>query len=326
MAFKKIEVPKEGLRIANTYIKVGSTYEIAHKFDGSAPDGMQEIGATKFPLKGVAESRSIFFDERRNTFDTGFYKESFCNQNAARTSQTEMETLVELYNKFIREPYETRMNKNCAETNLEFWDRYRYEIKVNKSFDTSDPKDLFDLFHALKQGAVCNEGEKDSSLQKAKYTIKNIEATRSKEDKKLDDKIDAITTFNTLLDNDIEKLYTVLEYLQASNPRGQEKEALRRTYIRILDDSKKGTEFVKRFLEASNKYNSETGKLEMQYFALVQKLFVKSAIVKKVGSLYHEDGTYLANTPKDIAMKCASGADKNYTAKLDELYEKYFGE
>lgn len=323
MAFKKLEVPKEGLKVANTYIKIGQTYEIAHKYDGSAPDGMQEIGATKFPLTGVAEVKSVFFDERRNTFDTGFYTESLCN---SRIPQLERDELVRLYEDRIKIPYEKRMNRDCSETNLSFWDNYKYEVKVNKSFDTSDPKDLFDLFQALKQGTICNEGEKDSTLQKARYTIKNIEAVRSKEDEKLDNKIQAMTIFNTNLNLDIEKLYTVLEYLQASNPRGMEKEALRRTYIRILDDSKKGTEFVKRFLEASNKYNSEQGKLEMQYFAVVQKLFVKGKITKKLGALYHEDGTYLANTPKDIATKCAMGVDKEYSDKIDELYQKYFGD
>jgi hypothetical protein len=323
MAFKKIEVPKEGLKVANTYIKIGSTYEVAHKYDGSAPDGMQEIGATKFPLTGVAEVKSVYFDERRNTTDSGFYIESLCN---SRIPQAEREELVRLYEGLIKIPYEKRMNRDCSETNLSFWDNYKYEVKVNKSFDTSDPKDLFDLFHALKQGTICNEGEKDATLQKARYTIKNIEAVRSKEDEKLDNKIEAMTIFNTLLDSDIEKVYTVLEYLQASNPRNMEKEALRRTYIRILDDSKKGTEFVKRFLEASKKYNSEQGKLEMQYFALVQKLFLKNGITKKAGALYHEDGTYLANTPKDIAIKCAMGVDKDYSDKIDELYQKYFGE
>ncbi len=320
---KKIELPKEGLKIANTHIKIGSTYEIAHKYDGTAPDGMQEIGATKFPLTGIAEVKSVYFDESRNTTDSGFYNESLCN---SRVPQAEREELVRLYQKFVQEPYEKRMNKDCSETNYDFWGKYKYEVKVNKSFNTADPKDLFDLFHALKQGTVCNEGEKDAVLQKARYTIKNIEATKSKEDKKLDDKFDAMKIFDTLFESDMEKLYTVLEFLQASNPRGMEKEALKKIYRRILDDSKKGTEFVKRFLEASNKYNTDQGKLEMQYFAAVQRLFVKGKITKKFGALHHEDGTYLANTPKDIAIKCASGVDPDYRQKVDELYEKYFGE
>lgn len=320
MAVKKTTQPTE-IKIANTLIEIGEIYELGHKFDGSASDGMQELGATKYPLEGVAEKRGIPFDENRNAFDTGFYEESICNGGMLKTENKK--EVVRLYNQLVRDPFEKRMNVTCSESNIDFWKSYKYEVKVNKSFDTSDPIRLFELFHILKQGAACNEGEKDSVLQKARYTIKNLAATKNKEDKVLDDKIKAIFTFNTLLDSDIEKAYTILEYLQASNPRAMQKDVLKRTYTRILDDTKKGGEFVRRFLEASDKYNTEIGKLEMQYFTMAQKLVQKGGIVKKAGSFFHKDGTYLANSTKDIGIKASMPTEKDFAKIIEDLYEEY---
>ena len=320
----KANIKPTKIKIANTEVVLGQTYEIAHKFDGSASDGMQSIGATKFPLEGVAEVKGLYFDENRNAFDTGFYVESVCNSNILQSESPA--DMVAIYEKWIKEPYEKRMNVNCSETNYEFWKNYKYEAKVNRSLNTGDPVELFELFHMLKQGAVCNEGEKNSVYQKARYTIKNLAVQKSKEDEKLDNKIKAITLLNTLLNSDPEKIYTVLEYLQMSSPRSMETETLRRVYMRMLDDDSKGGEFQRRFLEASDKYNSEQGKLEMEYFSMVQRLFLKGKITKKAGSLYHEDGMLLANSPKEIAIKCITDVDGKFKGSIQSLYDKYFTE
>jgi hypothetical protein len=321
MAIKKTEKPKV-LKIANTEIVFGKVYTIDHKFDGSAPDGMRELGATKFPLVGVEASEKVYFDENRNVFDTGFYVESLCNKSLLERDNPE--EMVRLYNEFIKEPYEKRMTANCSESNFQFWDKFNYSVRVNKSYNTNDPLEMFELFHALKQGVVCNKGEKDSKLQKAQYNISNFEAIKSKEDTKFDNKMKAINTFNLLLDSDEDKLFTILEYLQAVNPRGTDKSVLKRTYLRQLDDTKQGTDLVARFLEASEKYNEPKGQLEMQYFAVCQKLYLKGKITKKLGSFYDESGNLLANSLKDIARKCSLDSEKEFKEKIEESYQKHF--
>lgn len=323
MAFKTKTKPTE-IKIANTLIEFGKTYAVDHKYDGTAPDGMKEIGATKFPLSGVAASTKVYFDENRNVFDTGFYVESICNRNIL--TKDNPEEIVRIYNEFIKEPYEKRMNVNCAESNFDFWDNFGYVVKVNKSYNANDPVEMFQLFHALKQGMICNKGEKDSILQKAQFNISNFEAIKSKEDVKFDNKMKAVNTFNLLFASDEEKLYTILEYLQAVNPRGTAKDVLKRTYLRQLDDPKSGTDLVSRFLEASEKYNEVKGQLEMQYFAIAQKLYLKKAIIKKLGSFYDEEGKMLANSLKDIAKKCSMD-DKDaieFREGIEASYQKYF--
>lgn len=323
MALKKTEKPTS-IKIANTIIEFGKTYTVDHKFDGTAPDGMKELGATKFPLVGVAASQRVYFDESRNVFDTGFYVESLCNKNLL--SKDNPEEMVRLYNTYIKEPYEKRMNVDCSEANKDFWDNFGYIVRVNKSYNTNDPLELFELFHALKQGVACNKGEKDFVLQKAQYNISNFEAIKSKEDTKFDNKMKAVNTFNLLFETDKEKLYTILEYLQAVNPRGTDDDVLKRTYLRQLDDSKAGTELVNRFLEASEKYNESKGQLEMQYFAAAQRLYLRGKITKKLGAFYDEQGNLLANSLKDIARKC-SMEDKEgleFRENIEQAYQKYF--
>lgn len=323
MALKKTEKPKS-LKIANTVIEFGKVYTVDHKFDGSAPDGMKEIGATKFPLVGVANSEKVYFDENRNVFDTGFYKESLCNNSILESENPE--EMVRLYNTYIREPYEKRMHVDCSESNFEFWDKFSYKVRVNKDYKTDDPVDMFELFHALKQGVICNKGEKNAFLQKAQFNISNIEAIKSKEDAKFDNKMKAVNTFNLYFDSDKEKLYTILEYLQAVNPRGTADDVLKRTYLRQLDDVKNGTDFVNRFLEASEKYNEPKGQLEMQYFAVAQKLYLKNKITKKIGFFYDDKGNILANSLKDIARKCSLDSEKDYRENIERMYQQYFGE
>lgn len=310
------------IKIANTEIVFGKTYAVDHKYDGTAPDGMKDLGATKFPLSGVGASQRIYFDENRNVFDTGFYVESVCNRNIL--AKDNPEEVVRIYNDWIKEPYEKRMNVDCSEANFDFWDNFGYTVKVNKSYNTNDPVELFQLFHALKQGVICNKGEKDAILQKAQYNISNFEAIKSKEDTKFDNKMKAINTFNLLLDSDEEKLYTILEYLQAVNPRGTAKDVLKRTYLRQLDDPKSGTDLVDRFLQASEKYNEPKGQLEMQYFAAVQKLYLKKKITKKAGFFVDELENVLANSLKDIAIKCSIDENLEFRESIDALYQKHF--
>jgi hypothetical protein len=312
------------LKIANTVIEFGKIYAVDHKFDGSAPSGMKELGATKYPIKGVEASEKVYFDENRNVFDTGFYVESQCNKGILQADNPE--ELVRLYNEHIKEPYERRMSVNATESNLEFWDKFNYSVRVNKSYNTNDPVDMFELFHALKQGVICNKGEKNYSLQKAQYNISNLEAIKSKEDDKFDNKMKAVNTFNLLFDADEDKLYTILEYLGAINPQATKKDVLKRTYQRQLSDDKVGAEAVTRFLEAVNKYNEPKGQLEMQYFSMCQKLYLAKKITKKAGTFFDEAGNQLANSIKDIARKCSSDLELDFREKIEDAYQKQFPE
>lgn len=306
------------LNIANSSIKIGETYEVSPKRDKSAPDGMQEKETTKFLNEGNKEVRSIYFDESRRAWDTGFYSESFCLKGTMATDQD-----VKLYNLHIRVPYEKAFGVDCSETNNEFWDKYRYELKTYASFNTEDPKSRFDLFHALVQGKLCEVGEKDSILQRANYTIRNIEAVKSTEDLRLEDKYSATTDFLTLLKGDREKLNSILEWIQMSDVSSMDEGVLRSTFLRSFDNPKTGYDFARRFLEGLKMYDSDNGKKQMEFFRIAQKLVIKNKIDKKHGALYL-DGTLLGNTVKEVSLKALSQPDM--ADLLYKSYTKYFSE
>lgn len=318
MAVKKES--KVILRIANTDIEIGKTYELLHKFDGSAPDGMRGIKATKFPLMGIEEVRSVFFDESRNAFDTGFYLESASN----RLFKTEdIKTYLPSYITQIKKPYEQRFNVDCSEVNTMFWDKYKTRVSVNKSFNTNDIKDLFDLFIVLKQGIACNEGELNQKLQKASFIIKDITEDKSKEDEILDNKYEAVSVFKELVKTDTEKLYTILEYLKATSVRNVDLKILQTTYIKNFENSKTGEDLVNKFLKAFDKYSTETGKEEMQYFAAIQKLFLKNKLVKKAGAFYGDGDFFLGNSLQDISTRVMSGANLEHKTVVDKMIDDY---
>ena len=292
------------IKISNSYIKVGETYEISSKRDGTAPDGMQDKETTKFLNEGNKEIRSIYYDESRRAWDTGFYPESMCLVNMLN----EDESYKQAYIKHIKIPYEKAFNVDCSQTNNEFWDNYRYEIKVNKSFKTSDPKDLFDLFHALAQGRVCEVGEKDPILQKANYTIRNLEAVKSVEDSRLEDKFEATSTFMVLLNTDKEKLYSVLEWIQLSEVRTMDDKVIKSTFLRSFDHPKTGYDFSRRFLEGLKMYDTDNGKKQMEYFIICQKLLTKNKVERKLGVLYY-DGLMLGNSVKEVSLKALTNTE-----------------
>lgn len=306
------------IKIQNSYITIGETYEVSPKIDRGAPDGMQEKETTKFLNEGNKEIRSVYYDETRRAWDTAFYPESNCLKGTMTTDED-----VKLYVKYIKLPYEKAFNVDCSETNNEFWDSYRYELKTFDSFDTSDPKARFDLFHALTKARICEVGEKDSVLQKANYTIKNIEAVKSTEDLRIEDKFTAAGDFATLLTGDREKLNSILEWIQMSDVSTMDDKVLRSTFLRSFDNPKTGYDFARRFLEGLKMYDNENGKKQMEFFRITQKLVVKNKIDKKLGQLYL-DGMSLGNTVKEISLKALTQPD--LADMLYKAYEKHFAE
>lgn len=308
------------LKIANSTIIIGETYEVRPKVDYSAPDGMQRAGTTKFLHEGNGEVRGINFDESRRKWDTGFDESSLCNFDLL---ESEKVATVKSFNKNIKEPYESAYNIDCSSNNEKFWSEYTYEVKTNKSFNTEDVKDLFDLFQALKHGRLCEVGERDYALQKANYNIKNIDKVKTLEEERMADKFEAIATFSVMLNEDLEKddtLLALLEWLQITNVRGAEKNTLRNIVMRMFDHPTNGYDFSRRFLEAIKLTESSEGKKRMELFSILQKLYLKNKIEQKRGTMYI-DGHLLGNTLKEASQKSLQNTeigDAIYTA-----YENY---
>lgn len=320
MAKKTINQTQK-IKIANTEITIGHTYEVIGKKDLDAPDGFQQYSTTKYLMPGIAELHSIPFSDVNNLWDTGFYVHSECNRTI---NPSEKETTIDLYKKYIEEPYKQMYRVDTSEANNDFWESYIYDVYTNKTFDTTNVKDRFDLFHALKQGILCEVGERDAVLQRsAKYCIRNVEKAVSLQEERASNKFDAITKFSVLLEgSDFEKddtLYTVLEWMNFSNVRGADKETIKRLVQKAFENEKTGYDTALRFLEALKMSKDKDTKKEMEIFSILNKLNIKRKLNFK-RQQYYLDEELLGNTLKSAAKSALMNPEK--FQKIVSEYEK----
>lgn len=323
MAFTK-KTKQSIIKIGNTIIKKGKKYTLDHKFDGSAPDGLKKIEATRLPFEKNTVIDCIAFDENQSMFDTGFYSQSPCLQYY---TQAERDELVPVYIKEIKKPFEALKNVDLSahDTN-EFLKSYRYELYVNKEFDTTKPIEMYELFNALLQGYVCNKDEKNPFYRNsAQFNISNPQDVKNKSREKTKKRRQAFEKFVVMADNNRDKLDLVLEYIGRDNPAKVDVEDLKDDYSIIINDLKTGMDFVERFLEASQKYDSEAGKEEMEFFAGAKRLLKASKIKKdKKGFVTALGEQFLGTSLQDVAKFCMNKDSIQYKtviALLDEIAE-----
>jgi len=324
MAITKKTTEPTKIKIGNTIIEKGKKYILDHKFDGSAPDGLKKIEATRLPFEKNTIVDCINYDENQNMYDTGFYPQSPCLQYY---TNAEKEELVPVYIKEVKKPFEALKNVDLSahETN-EFLKHYRYELYVNKEFDTNKPIEMYELFNALLQGYVCNKDEKNPFYRNnAQFNISNPQDVKNKSREKTKKRRQAFEKFVVMADSNRDKLDLVLEYIGRDNPSKVDVEDLKDDYSIIINDQKTGMDFVERFLEASVKYDSEAGKEEMEFFAGAKRLQKASKIKKdKRGFVTATGEQFLGSSLQDIAKFCMNKDSVQYKTiieLLDEIVE-----
>lgn len=300
----KVENTTVKFKVGNIEIERGKKYVLDHKFDGSAPTGLKSIEATRLPFEKNVLVDCVYFDDNQNQYDTGFYPQSMC---LSRYSQGQREELVAIYNKEIRIPYEEARNTSLEQNaKNDFYKDYRFELYVNKEFDTSNPLDMFDLFNAIMQATVCAKDEKDPHYaHTSKFNLSNPTEVKNKAKDKTKRRRIAFDKLSTMADGDKDKLDTVLEFIGRDNPAKVSKDDLKDLYFDIINDRVNGMDFVDRFLEASEKYNTPTGKDEMEYFTVAKRLYKANEIKKtKAGFTTVSGDQFLGTTLQGVATFC----------------------
>lgn len=309
----------QSIKVFNTEIILGNTYELISRKDADAPQPVKGEGTVKAQFPGNGQVESVAFDENSRRWNTGFEVNSRCNR---RIPEEEKKALVDVYVNYIQKPYENHYNTDTSATNDDFWggndkeDIVPYMIKLHagKSYNTSNPKDLFDLFHALKQGLVCEVGEKDADLTRsALYCIENIDKSTSSAEQKLLDKAEAYATLTTLLnafdpDKD-DTIYTILEWINFKNIRGAEKEVVRKAVLTQFENEKTGADIISRFLQAYEDIKHPQKKQEMEMFAIVSKLNLRGVLEYKRGQ-YFMEGEFLGGSLIEAAKVALANPSK----------------
>lgn len=292
------------LKIANTNIVLGNKYNVVGKPDKDAPKAFQEHETTKYLFEGLQEHRTVPYDEETNSWDTAFEYDSPSNKN---TNKVE----VDNFKKHIKEPYEKRFKVSLDSTNDDFWQDYSLALYTNKEFNTNKPKDLLDLFQALKKGYVCEKGEKAYDLQGARYCIEDNNKKKDLKERRANAKMDAYFTLNTLLatikkDDD---LYTILEWISFPSARTlKDVDALKTAVALFFDNPISGQVNCEKFLETYEALKKPEMKAEMEYYSALTKLSHQGKL-KYSKRQYHLNGILVGNSLKEGA-KVASFNDE----------------
>lgn len=307
------------LRIANSWITIGKKYVLDHKPNPTGANGMKDM--TKFPFENNVTVEKVWFNEARRQFDTGFYNESPCLR--VISDQGEKDALVKQYVKYIKTPYEKTFNEDLEPSEKNnFWENYKIEAWVNKTYDTTNINDLMELFHLLYNGAVCEKDEKNPILrQDAQFILTSTEKIKSKSKDKVKTQASAFLKFSTLANGDRDKLDLILQWLDRDDPSKLSNEDLGLIYYEIINGSK-GLTFSEKFLEAEEEYETDKGKEKMEYFYAIRRLFNKRKIRKtQRGYVATESDIVLGNTLQDVAKFCLNDQSQAYSIVNDLISE-----
>lgn len=309
------------IKIGNITIEKGKKYTIDHKFDGSAPDGLRKIEATRLPFERNSIEDCVEFDESKELYDTGFYEESYC---LSQYTQAEKEEWVKVYNKEIRQPYENKKNVSLSQQeDNAYYKKYRFELYTNKEFDTSNPLDLFDLFNAILQRHICAKDERNPYYNgDAQFNLSNPQDIKNKSKEKTKKRRQTLEKFIVMSDANRDKLNLVLEFIGRENPAKIDSEDLKDLYFDIIHNTDNGMDFVDRFLEASERYDSEIGKVEMENFAAAKRLLKANKIKKTAKGFYTvNDEHFLGTSLQDIAKFCLNTSSQQYKIITELIIE-----
>jgi len=308
------------LEINGIEIKSDTLYQVIPKPDLDAPDGFIKYETSKLLMKGIKESAPCHFDDNKRVWDTGFYPTSPCYEGMNRE---DINTKVEALVSNIVEPYESIMGENILDyrqSNNEFWDNFGGDIYNGKVFNTKDQKDALELYIAvLNMHVVRPEDKSKPFASKAKYCIVNKEAAVSLKEQKQYEKAEAIGNFYTLLHNNKELLFNILEYIGVISNRKLDDKTITGIVMEFLEDKKSGSNNIKRFLEAKKQSNTPKGKQEFETFAILTQLRRSRVITEEYGELYL-NGTVLGGNLKDATARVIK--DKDLKIKVAEAVEK----
>lgn len=310
---------KKKLRIANSEITIGNKYILDHKPNPNALNGLTQF--TKLPFENNITVDMVYFDEARGQYDTGFHPNSLCLNILP---EGEKQALLTQYNKNIKEPYEKAFNANLDQNSSNtFWEKYKIEAYVNKVFDTSDVKQLMELFHVLYSGLAVEKGEKNPKLNKnAQFIITSTERVKNKNKERVKILTEAFLAFNTLLKANRDDLNLILQWIGKDDPSKISNEDLGTIYYQIIN-GEKGENFSEKFLKILEDYNnSEQIKYKLELFYAIKKLYLKRDIKKtNRGYVSAKSELPLANSLQEIAEFCMNEESQQFK-EISRLIEE----
>lgn len=306
---------KDTFTVGDMNITVGNRYIITSRPDKGNPV-FGKYKTTKFLTAGTSEWKQVPFDEELNTFNVGFDRDDRINRETQTTAED-----VAKYITLVKKPFETRFRVELNSTNDEFWlkdEKSMVEVFKDKEFNTSNPRDLFELFLILKHGWAVSKTDRTSRANYVPYYVESISAKGDDKNKASIDKAEAYVKFDTLFKekDKNDRLYTILEWMGVKEPRNFKLDTLK-PYVQVQLDS---PDFCEKFLTTDEMYTDPKNKEEMENFSALSKLRSEGKVVRK-DSKFYLGNVLVGNTLKEGA-KVAMNAESERGIEIREAIQE----
>lgn len=321
------------IEIHGLKIRENSLYEIANKLDKNAPSGLANLGASVWPGSQQAVSvRTVKLEGTNQViYDTGFYVSSPCYQSL--DMQVRKKIVSDLTEKIVK-PFEQLTGREgiLNHTNEDFWDDYMVKLYKGRVFNTNEPKDLLELYIAIRKGALEPVNAKNKSFfNHAKYYIKDKNEVVDYRKRRSSERFKAINQFSNLIadDNTRDLLVETLYYLKVISQSVVMEDDL------DLQDafdswSSLTSENPERFLIATEKMLEPSGKKEI-YTSNAVNYFLGKSIRKEGIDYWYENEKQLGRTPQEVIKRLVNAEgmsdevqSKEYLDIREALLDRYY--
>lgn len=308
---------KELFTINGFTVRENSNYVVRDKRDLSAPSGFIEAGASKLPSDGIDEVFHCRYVVKgangRGVWDTGFYKYSPCYENQDPEA---VSIMVENLQKKVVEPYRAAVGDENAlsQNDDDWWTKQCFRVHRGQVFNTNNPESLLELYFALRTFQLTPKGQEgDSKYNNSSYIVVDINKDIKTKDEKALEKFKAIGVFTTLLEQDKEKLFAILEFI--GMPVSDTLDDT--TLIGMFDAYLGGT--IDKSLAFNNvikEVEKEVGLAKVNLFKKLKEVANKSdKISKSPKGIYFYDGVEIGEDLKAAAENIAKNKNLNRIKK-----------
>ncbi len=286
-----------------------SVYVIEGKPDYTAPSGFVEKGVTALPSADISKTYPgpfvpAFENSTEGVWDTGFYDLSPCYSNLPEKDRA---TISKGRKKYVLDKYKAFIGDIDALDHKDHkgWNKFKFILHLDRLMNTSNPKDLMDLYMSIHMGVLCPKGkERDHKYSQASYTVVDkMKQTAIRSTIKLS-RFEAIETFSLMWANDRTKLTDILRYIGVSFSDSIGKGDL----AAIFDDHIAKADNIERFNNIVEKAESTEGYTEIKLYRSLKELSVRGngILTKSPGGKYFykgfEIGPDLFASAKNINM------------------------
>ena len=303
---KKILFTLNGLEV-----REGSTYIVKDKPDGDAPSGFVKAGVSKLPSDGVDESFQVRFESingKQGVWDTGFYVYSPCYKGLP---DADKKAIVQKLVKDVLTPYRAASGIKDAfdEANEEFFKNTNFKVFTGLVYNTDNPVDLMNLYFALRTYQVAPQGAHgDSKYRECSYILVDTTKNVKEKDKRNIAQFEAVGLFQTLFENDREKLISILHWLNfrvAANPD-------KYTLITMFQEYVSGSyDKAQTFLNLADDASTALGLDKISIYRRLKEVLNKSNKITKSpkGVLFYDGDIELGPDLKAAAENIAKNKD-----------------